>query len=101
MLGTSVMKELITNLEILRKNLLKPKAATKGVLQKKVFLNISLNSQENTCARVYNFIIKEALAQVFSSDLCEISKNTFFTEHPWTTASVYNSIYLKFLKQGN
>ena len=27
-------------------------AATGGVLYKKVFLKISLNSQENTCARV-------------------------------------------------
>ena len=27
-----------------------------------------------------NFIKKEALAQVFFSELCEISKNTFFTE---------------------
>ena len=26
---------------------------------------------------------KETLAQVFSSELCEISKNTFFTEHIW------------------
>ena len=30
---------------------------------------------------------KETLAQVFSSEFCEISKNTFFTEHLWTTAS--------------
>ena len=34
-----------------------------------------------------NFIKKEALAQVFSCEYCEISKNTFFTEHLWTTAS--------------
>ena len=32
-------------------------AATGGVLQEKVFLEISLNSQENTCARV-SFLIK-------------------------------------------
>ena len=29
-----------------------------------------------------NFIKKDTLAQVFSCELCEISKNTFFTEHP-------------------
>ena len=29
-----------------------PEAATRGVLYKKVFLQISQNSQENTCARV-------------------------------------------------
>ena len=34
------------------------------------------------------FIQKETLAQVFSCEFCEISKNTFFIEHPWTTASV-------------
>ena len=33
-----------------------------------------------------NFIKKEALAQVFSCEFCEIFKNTFFTEHPQTTA---------------
>ena len=32
-------------------------AATEGVPWKKVFLEISLNSQENTCARV-SFLIK-------------------------------------------
>ena len=52
---------------------------------KKVFLNISLNSQENTCARVLflirlqawacNFIKKETLARVFSCEFYEISKN--------------------------
>ena len=31
---------------------------------------------------------KEALAQLFSCEFCEISKNTFFTERLWTTASV-------------
>ena len=35
-----------------------------------------------------NFIKKETLAQAFSCELCKISKNTFFTEHLWTTASV-------------
>ena len=34
-----------------------------------------------------NFIKKETLAQVFSCEFCEISKNTFFTEHVWATAS--------------
>ena len=50
--------------------------ATGGVLWKKVFL---------AC----NFIKKETLAQVFSSEFCEISKNTLFTEHLRATASVY------------
>ena len=34
-----------------------------------------------------NFIKKETVAQVFSYEFCEISKNTFFTEHLWATAS--------------
>ena len=37
---------------------------------------------------ICNFIKKETLAQVFSCEFCEISKNTFFTEHLWTTASI-------------
>ena len=35
-----------------------------------------------------NFIKKEALAQVFSCEFCQISKNTFLKEHLWATASV-------------
>ena len=66
-------------------------AATAGVLLEKVFLEISQSSQENTCTRVSfliklqalgcNFIKKETLAQAFSCEFCEISKNTFFIEH--------------------
>ena len=49
------------------------------------FLDISQNPLENTCARVSllmklqacNFIKKETLAQVFSCEFYEISKNTF------------------------
>ena len=29
----------------------------------------------------------QTLAQVFSCEFCKIFKNTFFTEHLWTTAS--------------
>ena len=62
-----------------------------------MFSKISQNSQKNTCDRVSfltklqvetcNFIKKEILAQVFSCKFCEISKNTFFTEHLWATVS--------------
>ena len=64
-----------------------------------MFLKILQNSQENTCARISffnkvagvtsNFIKKETLAQVFSCEFWEISKNIFFTEHLWATASGY------------
>ena len=37
----------------------------------------------------FNFIKKETPVQVFSCEFCEISKNTFFTEHHWTIASVH------------
>ena len=58
---------------------------------KKLFLEISQNSQENTFAIVSFLIKKETLAQVFSYEFCEISKNIFFTEHLWTTASLSDS----------
>ena len=56
-----------------------------------MFLEISQNSLENTCARVFfnkvvgasNFFKKETLAQVFSCEFCEISTYIFsyITEH--------------------
>ena len=33
--------------------------------------------------QAWNFIKKETLAQIFSCELREISKNTFFIEHIW------------------
>ena len=65
-----------------------------------MFLEISQNSQENTCARVsfliklqaLNFIKNETLAQVFSCEFCEISKNTFLAEHLRVTASDHQSL---------
>ena len=58
---------------------------------REVFLEISQNSQENTCTRV-SFSIKlqvwpatlfkkVALAQVLFCEFCKISKIAFFTEH--------------------
>ena len=84
---------------------------------KKMFSEFSQNSQENTCAKVSfliklqaslffnkvadkyttttagrpqacNFIKKETLAQVFSCEFCEISKNTFFHRTLLVAASV-------------
>ena len=65
---------------------------------KKAFLELSQNSQENTCASVFflmklqakacNFIKKETLAQVFSCKFREISKNTFFHKTPLVAASM-------------
>ena len=38
-------------------------------------------------AEAYDFIKKETLTQVFSCEFCEISKDTFSTEHLWVAAS--------------
>ena len=51
------------------------------------------NSRENTCARV-SFLIK-TLAQVFSCEFCEISKNTFSYRTPLVAASVLSILTLK------
>ena len=57
----------------------KVEAATRGVLWKKVLLEILQNSQENTCARA-SFLLK-----MQASDL---DKNTLLNEHLWTTDSL-------------
>ena len=77
-----------------------PEAATRGVPWNKVFLEISQNSQKTlvpeslfkqSCRpEVCNFIKKETLAQVFSCEFCKSSKNIFFTEHLWATASEWS-----------
>ena len=67
------------------------------VFYKKMFLKISQNPQENSCGRA-SFLNKVAgwalqLVQMFSCEFCEIFKNTFFTEHLWTTASVAETFH--------
>ena len=74
--------------------------ATRGVLIKKVFLEISQNSQENTCSRVRNFTQftgKHLFQSLFFNKVAGLSKNTFFTEHLWKTASRRVVRVLKFL----
>ena len=48
--------------------------------------------------QAFNFITKETLAQLFSCEFCEISKNTFFTEHLWATASLLQQFSRRYLK---
>ena len=57
--GSKQCKPMKTYTESLscRKKKLDTEATTRGVLSKKVFLKISQNSQENTCARL-SFLIK-------------------------------------------
>ena len=62
---------------------------------KKVFLEILQNSQENNCASVSFLIkkprpatlLKKTLAQVFSCEFCEISKNIYSYRTPPVAAS--------------
>ena len=71
---------------------LKAEAVIRRCSVKKMFLEISQNWQEITCARisflikfqvsVCNFIKKETLAQVFSCGFCEISNNAFSYRTP-------------------
>ena len=91
----------------------KSRSSCPEMFSKQLFLEISKNSQENTCARVpfliklqskaCNFIKKEALAQVLSFEFCEICYNTFLHRTPLVAASVNmeieidkKNVYLKF-----
>ena len=71
-----------------RENKVESEPVARRCSVRKVFLEISQNSQKNTCARVSflikacNFTEKETLAQVFSCEFCEISKNTFCYRTP-------------------
>ena len=60
-----------------------------GMLYKKgVFRNFTKFTVKHPCQSLF-FIKEETLAHVFSCEFCEISKNTYFTEHPWATASKF------------
>ena len=62
-----------------------PEAVVWRCSVKKVFLEISLNSQ-----KACNFIKKETLAQVLSCEFCEIFKNSFFCRTSLVAASVFH-----------
>ena len=74
-----------------------PEAVVWRCSVKKVFLEISQNSQktrvpetlfQQSCRpKSCNSIMKEPLAQVFSCEFCKISKNSFFYRTPPVTAS--------------
>ena len=57
-----------------------------------IFHNIH---RKHLCLRPAIFIKKETLTQLFSCEFCEIFKNTFFTEHLWTTASLTRGIFVQ------
>ena len=66
-----------------------------------MFLEISQNSQESTCAKfsfLIKFIKKETLAQVFSCEFCEISKG-LVTQIKFLLQFDYNSNYSDIIAQ--
>ena len=89
-------------------NIQSSEAATRGVCsrlrssrpdvfwEKYVLRNFTKFTGKHLCQSLFfnkvaggacNFIRKETLAQVLSYEFREISKNTFFSEHIWATAS--------------
>ena len=79
-----------------------PEAVTRKCSVKKVFLEILQNSQENTCTRV-SFLVKRRLGHnVFSCELCEMSKNTYSYRTPPVAASWFlNSSHPAFIYMKN
>ena len=65
-----------------------------------VFINKFCLLKTSTISKS-NYIKKEALALVFSCEFWEMSKNTFFTQHLWTTSSehIFFYHYLKKLRE--
>ena len=68
----------------------------KGVLENlatwtEKYLFQSLFFNKIACLKTTTLFKKEALAQVFSCELCEFFKNTFFTKHLRVNASVLNA----------
>ena len=75
------------------------KSSHQGCSVKKVFLEISSNSQEYTSAKVAilspaTLLKKRLWHRCFPVNFFEVFKNTFVTEHLWTTASVVSIHYI-------
>ena len=78
-------------------------AATRGVLNKMVLKkDVTKLTEKHLCQRLFfnkvaglrpllkrpTLLKKKTLTQLFSCEFCEIFKNTYCTEHLWTSASV-------------
>ena len=79
-------------------------AATGGVYKKCVLRNFAKFIEKHLCQSLFfnkvadlrlATLSERRLCHVFSSEFCEISKNTFYTEHLQTTASVYLNLQLE------
>ena len=88
---TLVSNEVMQQIGIDLCNLPEPEAVVRRCFVEKVFLEISRNSQENTCARA-SFLInlqaldlqlyqKETLTQVLPANFAKFLRTPFFTEH--------------------
>ena len=68
-------------------------------VRKGVLRNLTKFTGKYLCQSLYynKDFNKETLEQVFSCKICEISKNTFFTEHFWAAASWYMEIFYVFV----
>ena len=87
LLKKSLMKNFIfCAVKIINKYLLSEAVVPRCSI-KKLFLESSQNSKENTSVRV-SFLIKGLLAQILSCEFCEIFKNNFFHGTPSVAASI-------------
>ena len=64
----------------------------KGVLR-----NFTKSKGKHLCQSLFFNIKKESLAQVFFCEFCEISKNTFLTEHLWWLLLYIGRLFLLFV----
>ena len=81
-------------------------AAIERCSVKKMFLEISQDSQGNLCKSLFfnevaNFTKKETLIQVFSCEFCENSKNIFLHRIPLVAASVHKNKNISMQKSDN
>ena len=60
--------------------------------KRRCFRNLAKFTGKHLCQRFFffNFFKKETLAQVFSCEFCEISKNTFYYRTPLVAAFVFS-----------
>ena len=71
----------------------------KGVLRNfATFIGKHLCQSPLLHSSVCSFIKKENRSQVFPCEFCEVSRNTFFTEHLWATTSVYFTEWMFWVK---
>ena len=61
--------------------------------EKSGFTNFTKFKVKDQCQSLFFNKVAETLAVVLSCEFCGTSKNTFFTEHLWTTASIITWIF--------